>query len=151
MEIRLRPARAEDHEFLFNLHCLTMRSAIEATWGWDDSWQRREFVQRVTDYEAAIVERAGVRCGGLVTEWLADSLYVHELQVLPEYQGRGLGSQVLQSVIDRAAQAGRPVTLSVLEANPRACALYTRLGFVTTANEPPFIRMRHGLRVQKAV
>ena len=149
MEILLRRAGATDHDFLYVLHCVTMRDAIEATWGWDEDWQRRDFVRRVTDYEVAIIEGGGAVYGGLVTEWLPDSLYVHELQLLPEHQGRGIGSHVLREVIERAAQIGLPVTLSVLEVNPRARKFYERLGFETTANEAPFVRMRHDLSAQR--
>ncbi len=78
-----------------------MRDAIDATWGWDDNWQRHDFVRRVTEYEVEVIEDDGAACGGLLTEWLPDSLYVHELQLLPSYQGRGIGSHVMRTVIDR--------------------------------------------------
>jgi len=74
-----------------------------------------------------------------------DSLYIVELQVLPELQGRGIGTAVVRKVIEQGANRGVPVTLSVVPANPRAKRLYERLGFEATDVENPFIRMReHG-------
>jgi len=74
-----------------------------------------------------------------------DSLYIVELQVLPELQGRGIGTAVVRKVIEQGANRGVPVTLSVVPGNPRAKRLYERLGFGATDVENPFIRMReHG-------
>jgi ribosomal protein S18 acetylase RimI-like enzyme len=45
---------------------------------------------------------------------------------VPEFQGRGYGSQVVDDVVSRSS--GKVVSLSVLKANP-AYKLYLRLGF----------------------
>ena len=52
-----------------------------------------------------------------------------QLFVLPEHQGRGIGSEVLATVLDEARRAGLPVALQVLKSNPRAKAFYERHGF----------------------
>ena len=76
--------------------------------------------------------------------------YIHELQVVPEFQRRGLGRAVIQNVIEQGASRRLPVTLSVVPANPGAKRLYERLGFEVTGIEPPLIRMRHDARVAGA-
>jgi len=43
MHWKLRPAEDADHQFLYELHRLTMRDVIEKTWGWDEAWQRTDF------------------------------------------------------------------------------------------------------------
>jgi ribosomal protein S18 acetylase RimI-like enzyme len=48
--------------------------------------------------------------------------------VLPAFQGRGIGPQVLACVLREAA--GRPVALRCLRSNPRALAFWQREGFV---------------------
>ena len=150
MEFTLRPATEGDREFLYELHCRTMRGTVETTWGWDEAWQRRDFERRFREYLVSIIECDGYPAGGLLLEWKPDSLYIHELQLLPEYQGQGIGTGVLRKVIEQAAVRRFPVTLSVVPANPRAQHLYEKLGFEVTATEPPFIHMRHrgdGLKV----
>jgi ribosomal protein S18 acetylase RimI-like enzyme len=121
-----------------------MREVIEKTWGWDEDWQRRDFDRRFREYVALIIECDGHAVGGLLLEWKSDSLYIHELQLLPEYQSQGIGTEVIGKVIEQAAARRLPVTLSVVPANPRARHLYERLGFEVTTTEPPFIRMRYG-------
>lgn len=143
MEVQLRPGSAADRDFLYALHCTTMREVIEQTWGWDDAWQRADFERRRAAYLVSIIEVDDRDVGGLWLEWRPDSLYIHELQVLPEFQSKGIGTAVLGKVIEQASDRRLPVTLSVVAANPRAKALYERLGFNVTGVEAPFIRMRH--------
>jgi ribosomal protein S18 acetylase RimI-like enzyme len=123
-----------------------MREVIEKTWGWDDMWQRGDFERRFGAYLASIIECEGRATGGLLLESKPDSIYIHELQVLPEYQGRGLGTAVVQQVIQQGASRGVAVTLSVVAANARAKQLYERLGFEVTTFEAPFFRMRHNFQ-----
>jgi ribosomal protein S18 acetylase RimI-like enzyme len=142
MEFSLRPASESDREFLYALHCETMRTVIERTWRWEDAWQRREFDRRFGEHDVSIIEVDGRPAGGLFLESKPDSFYIHEIQVLPEYQGRGIGTAVIKRVIERAASRGVAVTLSVVSANPRAKQLYERLGFEVIDVQPPFFRMR---------
>jgi ribosomal protein S18 acetylase RimI-like enzyme len=146
MDVTLRPASDQDREFLYALHCATMRDAIEQTWGWDDSWQRANFDSRFEEYAVSVVEVDSLPVGSVWLELRPDSLYVHDFGVTPPQQCRGIGTAVVGMVIDQGAGLGLPVVLSVLSANPRARALYERLGFRVTAVEPPFIRMRRDTR-----
>jgi ribosomal protein S18 acetylase RimI-like enzyme len=150
MEFSLRPASEQDREFLYALHSRTMREVIERTWGWDETWQQRDFDRRFREHQVSIIESEDRAVGGVMFESKPDSIYIHELQVLSEYQGRGIGTRVVGSVIERAAACGLHVTLSVVPANTRARNLYERLGFEVTAMEAPFIRMRHIGRVAGA-
>jgi ribosomal protein S18 acetylase RimI-like enzyme len=143
VRFHLRPASDDDREFLYTLHCRTMRDVIEKTWGWDEAWQRTDFDCRFRECLASIIECDGRPAGGLLVEWKPDSLYIHEIQLLPEYQSQGVGTEVIENVIEQAAARRLPVTLSVVAANPRAQRLYERLGFEVTDVEPPFIRMRY--------
>jgi ribosomal protein S18 acetylase RimI-like enzyme len=146
MEIGLRPASERDREFLWALHCSTMRDVIEQTWGWDDAAQRALFEQRFEQHTVSIIEAGGRSVGSLWLEQRPDSLYIHDLQVAPRHQGGGIGTAAVEMVIEQGAARGLPVALSVLPANPRASRLYERLGFRVTQVEPPFIRMRRDAR-----
>ena len=99
----------------------------------------------------SIIEADGRDAGGLWLESSADLIYIADLQVLPELQGRGIGTSVLEGLIAQAAARGVPVELSVLQVNPRARSLYERLGFRVMDEGNPFIRMRHDSRAIGAV
>jgi GNAT superfamily N-acetyltransferase len=56
-------------------------------------------------------------------------LFIHEIQLLPEFQGQGIGSEILRDQIAKAKQLALPLKLKVLRKN-RAQELYKRMGFV---------------------
>jgi len=147
----LRAASEQDREFLYALHCSTMREVIERTWGWDDAWQRADFEKRFAAYTVSIIEAGSRSVGSLWLEQRPDSLYIHDLEIEPASQGRGIGTAVIEMVIEQGASRGLPIVLSVVPANPRAMRLYERLGFRVTCVEPPFIRMRHDARLAGTV
>ena len=144
--VSLRPAAPEDEQFLYSVYSVTMRDVIEQTWGWDEAWQLAEFHRRFGRFNVSVIEAGSRAVGGLLLEERPDSLYVHELQIAPAFQGRGIGREVVKMMIEQGARRGLPVTLSVVSANPRARSLYERLGFRVTQVEPPFVRMRYDTR-----
>ncbi len=62
---------------------------------------------------------------------LPDKLHIRQLQILPQYQGKGIGGRVLSLVKNKAKSLDLPLTLNVLLANP-VISLYLRHGFVVT-------------------
>lgn len=70
-----------------------------------------------------------------ITEAAADDYFLAHLGVLPQFEGRGLGRQLLERTEMRAVTAGaRRITLTVDAENARAIRLYERAGFVVTAS-----------------
>ena len=139
----LRHARAGDREWLYALHCATMRDVVERTWGWDEAWQRAHFDSRFAPAAISVVTVAGRDVGVLSLQARPAELYVAALEIAPEMQGRGLGTAVMRRVLADAASRGLPVTLQVLKANEGARRLYERLGFQVTGQVERHLRMRH--------
>ena len=143
MEYHLRRASESDKHFLYSLHRATMRIAIEKTWGWDEAWQRSDFEKRFKEQLVSVIEVDARDVGALWLETSQEVIYIADLQVLPELQGHGIGTAVLQGLIAAGAARGVPVELAVLQVNPRARCLYERLGFRVADEGDPFVRMRH--------
>ncbi len=77
----------------------------------------------VAEADGQIVAYAGLMC----IEPIAD---VQTIAVVPEFEGRGIGSAILTELIEEARRRGAvEVLLEVREDNPRAQALYVRFGF----------------------
>lgn len=63
-------------------------------------------------------------------------LVVWKIYVLPEYQGRRIGSALLTAAIDRARDKYEEVWISNVEGNDGAARFYRRHGFVEVGREP---------------
>ena len=138
---RFRDARESDRVFLFDLYRTTMKGIVTATWGWDDDWQKADFDRRWQCYSTRVIESQSQPWGAVCLEWQPLALYLHELQLLPQHQNHGIGTEVLRALFAEADARSLPVSLSVVAANPRALALYQRLGFKVFKQDSPFIVM----------
>jgi GNAT superfamily N-acetyltransferase len=75
---------------------------------------------------------------GFSTFYARPLVNVHDLAVLPEFRGQGVGRQLLESVTGKARQLGCcKVTLEVHEANARAKQMYEAAGFAPGAAREP--------------
>jgi RimJ/RimL family protein N-acetyltransferase len=67
------------------------------------------------------------------------------ISVLPEYQGKGVGTAFMQELINQARRAGyEQMELEVVSENRRAVQLYERLGFTHIGMVPRGFKNRDG-------
>ena len=126
----LRPATADDHDFLYNLGPATMRTYVEQTWGaWDEAAYRERFESSFDPAADQIIVVDGNNAGTARLEHFPDFDYLSRIYILPAYQNRGIGTAILQALIAKSHRQQRPLELRVLKTNPRAQQLYERLGF----------------------
>jgi ribosomal protein S18 acetylase RimI-like enzyme len=120
----LQQATEGDRQFLFELHCATMRDYIARTWGWDEGWQRNHFDTHFHPASRQLIVVDGEPVGMLQIERKPDELFIANIQVAPRRQGQGIGSAVICQIMDDAKRSGLPTTLQVLQVNERARRLY---------------------------
>jgi ribosomal protein S18 acetylase RimI-like enzyme len=128
-EWSLRPASNADRDFAFELNRVTMKEYVEATWGWDDAEQEALFDESFDPADCEIIRVGSTDVGLVAVEEHDDEIYLAGIYLLPEWQSHGIGSSIVGSLLERGAASGKAVTLRVLHSNPRAEALYERLGF----------------------
>jgi ribosomal protein S18 acetylase RimI-like enzyme len=75
---------------------------------------------------------------GFSTFYARPLVNIHDLAILPEFRGQGIGRRLMDGVLDKARQLGCcKVTLEVHEGNARAKKMYEAAGFAEgTAREP---------------
>jgi len=128
MTIRLRHANQSDIEFLVNLRKLTMSEHLDvAGWFMDDQGHLERVLINFED--SYLIEADDDVVGMIKYISHVDKIFVMQLQILPQYQRQGLGSEVMEYVMELARTESKHVELHVLKANP-AKQLYERLGFV---------------------
>lgn len=144
MKIHFRTATGADYGFLYDLMAATMKEYVAAIWGWDEAWQRARFREKFSETAWRIIVADGFDAGAVALEERPGETYLAYLYVLPDFQGWGIGTEVVRSVQKKAARRNEPVTLNVLRSNVGARRLYERLGFQTVDedNERAFLRAR---------
>ncbi|MCW6006785.1 GNAT family N-acetyltransferase [Micromonospora sp. CPCC 205371] len=139
----LRAATADDLELCFDLHAAAMGSYVAAVWGWDDDVQHDFHVRGFDPAKIRIVTVDGRDLGVLIVEYAPHEIVLGRIELHPDAQGRGIGTALIREVLAEGAASGRPVALEVLTVNPRAQALYERLGFREVGRSGVKVRMRH--------
>lgn len=138
-----RPASDDDYDALYALHVATMKDYVAATYGWDDDVQRQMFhddwADKLPQLRVIVLDDAIV--GAFRAEDRPGEIVVASIEVDPLYQGRGIGTRVVEQLVERAGRQNKTVTLQVMKANPRARALYERLGFAATGETGTHIEM----------
>lgn len=95
-------------------------------------------VVSLTDHMAAIEAGLSLICqvdgriAGFVTgEWQGEDMYLHELDVDPAFQRRGVGASLVRAFIDMAeAKGARDVYLATFRDPPWNAPFYRKMGFV---------------------
>jgi ribosomal protein S18 acetylase RimI-like enzyme len=134
-----------DREFLWEVHRTALRPAVEATWGWDEAFQIRYFAEHFATSDRFIVCVDGVDAGVLHFTVKEDHLFLVTIALLPSHQGRGLGSTLVNMVLEEGGRRNLPVRLQVLKAN-RARKLYERLGFEPYGESETHVHMERAGR-----
>jgi GNAT superfamily N-acetyltransferase len=92
-----RPATVEDKEFLYVLNRAAYEEVVRKQYGqWDEACQWQHFEEKWSPEKFAIVEKAGRRIGTLSVSRNNEEVRIIEIQLLPEFQGRGIGTALLQ-------------------------------------------------------
>lgn len=107
-----------------------MGDYVVATWGpWDDPLQRQFFDERMAGGHLDVIVVGNEIAGLYEVEPGEREVFIVNLELMPAFQRRGLGTKILQHTMAEAAARKMPVVLHVLQVNP-ARRLYERLGFV---------------------
>ncbi|MCY4568336.1 MAG: N-acetyltransferase [Candidatus Poribacteria bacterium] len=140
-KLSFRKAQANDSEFVFAVKEAAYREYVEHVWGWDDNYQRERHNREFASHDFRIIQFRGIDIGFLATSNTSDTLKVNQLFILPEYQGKGIGSACMTFILDDASLEGQCVALQVLKVNTGGIAFYQRLGFLIVGESATHFQM----------
>jgi len=127
VKINMRQANISDLEFLKKLRSETMDEYLKKDGLPVDETSHLKRIQY--HFEAAnILDIHGKPIG--LFKYYEDNTTCHviQVQILPQYQGKGIGKSIITTLQKQALKDDKSVNLSVLKSNP-ARNLYERLGF----------------------
>jgi GNAT superfamily N-acetyltransferase len=138
--LAFRTAKSKDFAFCQRLYFDESQWLIEKL-GLDEARQVESFARGWAAAEVRIIMVAGCDVGWLQVAPNNDAVFLKQLYLDRRFHNRGVGTGVMQFVIDEAAHAGHAVILGVAKINP-ARRLYERLGFHVTHEDQHKIYMR---------
>ena len=140
----LRAVREDDEAFLFEVFCTAWEQEVSAM---PDPLMVRHFLRiqytaqdtrfqgRFPGYERYIVTHQGADAGRMYLHRTPSTLHAIDMTLLPRYQSRGIGSQLVRDLFDEAREYAQLVSIRVARRNVRASSLYAALGFRLVATD----------------
>lgn len=126
----LRKYENTDYEFVYEVKKNAYKKYVEQCWGkWNEIDQRNRFnesMEKTFDRIYIIMfngERIGFYQGQVVNE---RTYYIENICIIPEYQGKGIGTEILKSVINEYSD--KNIEIQYFKQN-LVGNLYKKLGF----------------------
>lgn len=122
----LRQATAEDCELMFRLQKLDGAHLDQ-----NDAEHVAKFEVYKQDFKPAEIQVVCVEGQpvGRLRVVRGEEIYIGGMQILPEYRGRGLGTAILEDLIEESKEASKQIRLEVFHSNLQALHLYEKVGF----------------------
>lgn len=137
--LTLRRVGPDDEEFLVALYASTREEELaQVEWAegqkdqflrWQYGLQRSEYQTRFPDADYYIVLMDNQAAGRI---WIGrdhQQIRLLDIALLPEFQNRGIGTILIQRLIDEASQTNKFLRHMVFVLNNDAHRFYERLGF----------------------
>ncbi len=138
--LTLRAVTADDESFLLFVYDSSRAEELaqvqwqegqrEAFVKWQFDLQRREYDARYPGAEYDVILVDDQAAGRIWIGRDAEEIHLLDIVVLPEFQNRGVGRALMNSLIDEARQCGKVLRHMVFIMNIDALRFYERLGFV---------------------
>ncbi|MBX6322764.1 MAG: GNAT family N-acetyltransferase [Rhodospirillaceae bacterium] len=139
-EVTLRAAGEADYAFALALYLESTRRLLTALGRWDEPRVLARFAQGWRTDQVQVICADDMDIGWIQVSQTGDRLHLDQLHLVEGYRGRGIGTQLIEELLDRARADGRAVGLNVIRGNG-ALALYRRLGFTVVGEDPEKLRM----------
>jgi GNAT superfamily N-acetyltransferase len=140
-QVALRECREEDRVFVWEVRRQALREYVAAIWGWDEGAQRERFEQRFSPSGHQIIVVDGMDAGLLQLVDEGSNLVVGKIELLPEFQRKGVGTVLMKRILGDAQVRRVPVHLQVLRTNMPARRFYERLGFSVSGETDTHFQM----------
>ncbi|MEU3340853.1 GNAT family N-acetyltransferase [Streptomyces sp. NPDC002144] len=131
----IRPASAADVEAVAELRAQVMRPDLERLGRYDEHRVRQRLRDGFVPAHTWVIEVARAFAGCVALRPAQDAHWLEHFYLDPAFQGRGIGSAVLSTLLERHERDDAPIRLNVLRGSP-ARRLYERHGFRVESEDP---------------
>ncbi len=92
-------------------------------------WTAQQFLESVESYQSTVIEQQNQILGFCILQPVLDEANLLLMAIHPEFQGQGLGYQLLEKSIELLKNHPVQIFLEVRESNLGAIKLYEKSGF----------------------
>jgi len=130
MEYCLNDARIDDKTFIYQTKKDSIKKYVESIWGWSEEYQIQDFEESF-----ALLNNFKIICSadesiGFLEIYENDKLInITEVHINPNFQGKGIGSRIINEIICEAKGKNKKVTVGCFKKNNGAVKLYLKLEF----------------------
>ncbi|ALP35082.1 acetyltransferase [Paenibacillus sp. IHB B 3084] len=131
----LRQSQNSDVETIAHLRAIVLRNDLSRLGRFDEEKVRQRFRDAFDSVHTWIIEVDSSFVGCIAFKPTLDGYLLEHFYIHPNYQGKGVGSQVLRNLLEQNGVKGNRVTLNVLQGSS-ARRLYERFGFKVESEDP---------------
>lgn len=125
MTFSLRKAEIEDLDLTYKIKKNALSEYLEQLWGWNDEAQYEFHLEHFNPNNFQIIEILNSPIGYLETTKENSILFILNLMILKEFQGKGIGKIILKDLLKNHPR----IQLEVLKVNLQAIRFYEGFGF----------------------
>ena len=150
MTIDLRAVEMGDEDFLFSVYASTRIDEMarvdwyteqkEAFLRMQFNAQSQFYIENYPGAEFQVIMLNNRPIGRLYIHGREDEIRIMDIALLPEYRNLGIGSVLLQNILERGKNLNLPVSIHVEQFNP-ALRLYQRMGFYQNEDKGVYLLM----------
>jgi GNAT superfamily N-acetyltransferase len=139
-EWALRTAEPADVEAIVEMRAVVMRPDLERLGRYDEHRVRQRLRDSFAPQHTWVIVADGAFAGCVALRPAENGRWLEHFYLTPDLHGRGLGSAVLRTLLERTDAEGVPVRLNVLQGSA-AQRLYERHGFTVESQDPVDVYM----------
>jgi len=144
-DFEFRRVQPQDVAFCWSIYRDAMQPLTVELMQWNEANQRRGIEEALGDEGASILVAGDADAGWLHVIETRRDIHLGHLYLAPQQRNRGLGTEFLRWMGERATRKDKNFTLEVLK-NNRARGLYERLGFRIIETSP----LKHTMQFKRA-
>ena len=139
-EFWLRPPKPRDYFFAIGLYLDGAERHLTKIGRWNRRRTTIRFRQGYKQAQVQVICAGDKEIGWIQVAEFVDRLHLRQIHLIAPFRGAGIGTRLIEDLLQRAAAQKKPVTLDVIHGNP-AKSLYLRLGFKQYGQDADKIQM----------
>lgn len=149
--VTLRLCTPADQEFLLAVYASTREEEL-SLWSWDEN-QKRAFLEMqfraqsqqyglcYPQADSHVILFADRPVGRFLVDKVGPEITLVDIALLPDHRNRGIGTFLIEALLQEAKTLGKNVALQVLRGST-AARLYERLGFTMVGGDAVYLEMK---------